>query len=185
MRDRSPDSQTSDESLMDRFKAGEEKAFVELYNRYNRRVYAYCVRMISSKESADDLFQEVFVRVSRKRQRFQGGSFSAWLFAIARNLCLNALRDKVSHVAIEEVQETLQTPADEAEYDQSLEILKDAIDKLPADLREPLVLRVYNGLSYQEIADLTETKLATVKVRIFRAKQRLHETLAPYFLDKV
>jgi RNA polymerase sigma-70 factor (ECF subfamily) len=185
MRDRSAYTHASDEELMTQFKAGDEQAFVELYNRYKRRVYAYCARMINSKERADDLFQEVFVRVARKRHRFEAGSFSAWLFAIARNLCLNALRDTVVHVDIEDVQDSLQTSADEAEYDQSLEILKDAIDQLPADLREPLVLRVYSGLSYQEIADMTETKLATVKVRIFRAKQRLHDMLAPYFLDTV
>lgn len=181
----SPHPQETDEELMDRFKAGEEKAFVVLYNKYGRRVFAYCARMVNSKELADDLFQEVFVRVARKRHRFISGSFSAWLFAIARNLCLNALRDTVTHVSIDDVQDSLQTSADETEYDQSLEILKEAIEQLPADLREPLVLRVYSGLSYQEIADLTETKLATVKVRIFRAKQKLHDILAPYFLDKV
>jgi RNA polymerase sigma-70 factor, ECF subfamily len=185
MRDNSTNAASNDEDLMDRFKGGDEKAFVELYNKYKRRVYAYCARMMNSQEMADDLFQEVFVRVARKRDRFQAGSFSAWLFAIARNLCLNALRDNVTHVALDDVAETLQTPADEAEYDQSLEILKEAIEGLPTDLREPLVLRVYSGLSYQEIADLTETKLATVKVRIFRAKQRLHEMLAPYFMDSV
>lgn len=185
MRESSAYSQRNDEELMALFKEGDEKAFVELYNRYRRRVYAYCVRMVNSKERADDLFQEVFVRVARKRNRFEAGSFSAWLFAIARNLCLNALRDNVVHVDIVDVQDSLQTAADEAEYDQSLEILKDAIDQLPSDLREPLVLRVYSGLSYQEIADLTETKLATVKVRIFRAKQRLHDLLAPFFLDTV
>ncbi|HVZ37933.1 MAG TPA: RNA polymerase sigma factor [Candidatus Kapabacteria bacterium] len=185
MTDTIPDTSISDETLMDRFKEGDETAFVELYNRYRRRVYAYCIRMISSQDQADDLFQEVFIRVARKRHRFLAGSFSAWLFAIARNLCLNAIRDRVSHVALEDVADSLQTAADEAEYDQSLEILKEAIDHLPADLREPLVLRVYSGLSYQEIADLTQAKLATVKVRIFRAKQRLHEMLAPYFMDRV
>jgi RNA polymerase sigma-70 factor, ECF subfamily len=185
MREKSAYVNASDEELMTQFKEGNEKAFVELYNRYKRRVYAYCARMVNSKEGADDLFQEVFVRVARKRHRFEAGSFSAWLFAIARNLCLNALRDTVVHVDLEDVQDSLQTPADEAEYDQSLEILKEAIDQLPPDLREPLVLRVYSGLSYQEIADLTQTKLATVKVRIFRAKQRLHDMLAPYFLDTV
>jgi RNA polymerase sigma-70 factor (ECF subfamily) len=185
MRESSAHSQANDEELMALFKEGDERAFVELYNRYRRRVYAYCVRMVNSKERADDLFQEVFVRVARKRNRFEAGSFSAWLFAIARNLCLNALRDNVVHVDITDVQDSLHTAADEAEYDQSLEILKDAIDQLPSDLREPLVLRVYSGLSYQEIADLTETKLATVKVRIFRAKQRLHDLLAPFFLDTV
>lgn len=180
-----PTQTMSDEELMEIFKEGDEKGFVELYGRYNRRVFAYCMKMVRSKEHAEDLFQEVFIRVSRKRMRFTGGSFASWLFAIARNLCLNALRDKVIKVQIEDVQEMLMTPADEAEYDPSLEILREAVDQLPEDLREPLVLRVYNGFSYQEIADITDIKLATVKVRIFRAKQKLYDKLAPYFLDKV
>ncbi len=175
---------TSDEELMERFKAGDEAAFVELYKRYNRRVYAYCVKMVSVKELAEDVFQEIFTRVARKREHFKHGNFAAWLFAIARNLCLNTLRDKFEHVPIEDVAETLQTNLDEGEYDQTSEILKQAIEQLPTDLREVLVLRVYNGLSYNEIADLTKTKLATVKVRIFRAKQRLHEILTPYFVDR-
>lgn len=180
-----PTQTTSDEELMELFKNGDEKAFVELYGRYHRRLFAYCIKMVRSQQAAEDLFQEVFIRVSRKRMRFTGGNFSSWLFAIARNLCLNALRDKTLNVSIDDVHDMLVTPADEAEYDQSLEILREAVDQLPADLREPLVLRVYNGFSYQEISDLTDTKLATVKVRIFRAKQKLYDKLAPYFLDKV
>ena len=185
MRQSSTSPHSSDEELMELFKEGDEKAFVELYGRYNRRVFAYCTRMMSSKGNAEDLFQEVFIRVARSRHKFISGSFAAWLFAIARNLCLNALRGNVVFVSLEDVQETLHTAADDAEYDSSTEILKDAIDRLPPDLREPLVLRVYSGLSYQEIADMTQVKLATVKVRIFRAKQKLHEILAPHFLDKV
>src|SRR3954462_9149495 len=111
MRESSANTHASDEELMTLFKGGDEKAFVVLYNRYKRRVYAYCARMVNSKERADDLFQEVFVRVARKRHRFEAGSFSAWLFAIARNLCLNALRDTVVHVDIADVQDTLQTAA--------------------------------------------------------------------------
>ena len=177
--------QASDEDLMERFKQGDESAFVELYRRYNRRVYAYSVKMVGSKERAEDLFQEIFIRVARKREHFKQGNFAAWLFAIARNLCLNALRDKVEHVPLEDVQETLQSPADEMEFEITSDILRTAIEQLPADLREVLVLRVYDGFSYNEIAEITETKLATVKVRIFRAKQKLQEILSPFLADRV
>jgi RNA polymerase sigma-70 factor (ECF subfamily) len=180
----SVNSQINDEDLMERFKEGQEKAFVELYKRYNRRVYAYCVKMVGTRERAEDVYQEIFVRIARKRDHFKGGSFASWLFAIARNLCLNALRDNVEHVSLEDVSDSL-TISHELEYDQSAELLRKAVDQLPADLREALVLRVYDGLSYNEIADITQTKLATVKVRIFRAKQKLHEILTPYLVDNV
>lgn len=170
---------------MERFKEGEEAAFVELYSRYQKRVYAYCIRMVNSHELAQDLFQEVFIRVSRKRGRFKGGSFSAWLFAIARNLCLNAIRDIPRRIPIDDIADTLKAQEDDTEYDESLEILRQAIEQLPPAMREPLILRVYDGFSYQEISELTDTKLATVKVRIFRAKQRLYNILAPYFMDMV
>jgi RNA polymerase sigma-70 factor (ECF subfamily) len=175
----------NDEELMERFKEGDESAFVVLYHRYNRRVYAYCIKMVKSRERAEDLYQEIFIRVARKRENFRSGNFAAWLFAIARNLCLNALRDNVEHVQIEDVQDSLAAPVETSEYEMSSDILRRAIDQLPPDLRETLVLRVYNGFSYNEISEITETKLSTVKVRIFRAKQRLHEMLAPYFVDRV
>jgi RNA polymerase sigma factor (sigma-70 family) len=87
-------------------------------------------------------------------------------------------------VSLDEVQDTLQSEQ-EPEYEISSEILRNAIDQLSPDLREALVLRVYSGFSYNEISEITGTKLATVKVRIFRGKQRLHEILSPYFADKV
>jgi RNA polymerase sigma-70 factor (ECF subfamily) len=176
---------TTDEELMEQFKGGNEAAFVELYTRYKRRVYAYCVKMVTSKERAEDVYQEIFVRVARKRDHFKGGNFASWLFAISRNLCLNALRDKTDYYSLEDVSETLKTPASSVEYDESAELLRRAIDQLTPDLREALILRVYDGLSYNEIAEVTDTKLATVKVRIHRAKQKLYELLTPYFADKV
>jgi RNA polymerase sigma-70 factor (ECF subfamily) len=141
--------------------------------------------MVNSRERAEDVYQEIFIRIARKRDLFKGGSFASWLFAISRNLCLNALRDRADHLPLEDVSETLRTPAETVEYDQSAELLRKAIDKLTPDLREALILRVYDGLSYNEIAEVTDTKLATVKVRIHRAKQKLHELLTPYFVDKV
>ena len=173
----------SDEELIDKYKAGDQKAFVELDTRFKRRVFSYCLKMIGNRETAEDLFQEIFVRVSTKRDSFISGSFSAWLFSIARNLCLNAIRDRVEHSSIDDITEGQAGIVQAQEYDQTPELLKEAIEKLPDDLREVLVLRVYNEFSYEEIAEMTKTKLATVKVRIFRAKQKLHESLSPYFKD--
>lgn len=177
-------SQLSDEDLMGRFQEGEESAFVELYDRYNRRLYGYCVKMLKDKVLAEDLFQEVFIRVSRKREHFKGGNFSGWLFAIARNLCLNAIRDTVTHTSLDDIGPMMAT-TDDNMYDETGEILRDAIEKLPDDMKEALVLRVYSGFSYKEIADITDAKLATVKVRIHRAKLRLYDLLEPYFAERV
>lgn len=177
-------SQLSDEDLMGRFQEEDESAFVELYDRYNRRIYAYCVKMLKDRVLAEDLFQEVFIRVSRKRKHFQGGNFSGWLFAIARNLCLNAIRDNVRHTSLDDIESMMAAPEQEL-YNETGEILRSAIEQLPADMKEALVLRVYSGFSYKEIADITEAKLATVKVRIHRAKLRLYDLLEPYFADRV
>lgn len=176
-------TQRTDEDLMGSFQEGDENAFVELYDRYNRRLYGYCVKMLGDRVLAQDLFQEIFIRVSRKRHHFRGGNFSGWLFAIARNQCLNALRDTVSHTSLDDVGAVLAAPEDEL-YDETSEILKEAIEKLPEEMKEALVLRVYSGFSYQEIAEITGAKLATVKVRIHRAKLRLHDMLQPYFADQ-
>lgn len=173
----------TDEELMSRFQSGEEKAFLELYERYQRRLYGYCVQMLKDGDLAHDLFQETFIRVSRKRHHFRGGNFSGWLFAIARNQCLNALRDRVTHASIDDIAEP-SAPHKEL-YDETAEILRSAIETLPEEMKEALILRVYSGFSYQEIADLTDSKLATVKVRIHRAKLKLHDMLESYYTGGV
>lgn len=180
MADKKRAAELSDEELMARFKGGEESAFSALYDRYQHRLYGYCVKMLKDRTHAEDIFQEVFIRIAQKKQQFSGGNFGGWLFKIARNQCLNAIRDRHEHTSIDEIGQTIVAPEVEL-YDEKSELLRKAIDKLPDDYREALVLRVYSGFSYKEISDLTEVKLATVKVRIHRAKLKLHELLEPYF----
>ena len=173
----------SDEDLMSRFQGGEESAFAALYDRYQNRLYGYCVKMLKDRTLAEDIFQEVFIRVARKNQQFTGGNFGGWLFAIARNQCLNAIRDRHEHSSLDDISRTLVAPEKEL-YNETSEILRGAVDSLPEEYREALVLRVYSGFSYKEIAEITGLKLATVKVRIHRAKLKLHEVLEPYFADQ-
>ncbi len=173
----------SDEDLMSRFQGGEERAFTALYDRYQNRLYGYCVKMLKDRALAEDIFQEVFIRVARKHQQFTGGNFGGWLFAIARNQCLNAIRDRHEHSSLEDVGRNLVAPETDL-YNESSEILRAAVETLPDEYREVLILRVYSGFSYKEISDITGLKLATVKVRIHRAKLKLHELLEPYFADQ-
>lgn len=173
----------SDEDLMSRFQGGEERAFAALYDRYQNRLYGYCVKMLKDRALAEDIFQEVFIRVARKNKQFTGGNFGGWLFAIARNQCLNAIRDRHEHTSLEDVDRTLVAPETDL-YNETGEILRTAVEELAEEYREVLILRVYSGFSYKEIADITGLKLATVKVRIHRAKLKLHEVLEPYFADQ-
>ena len=108
----------------------------------------------------------------------RGGSFGGWLFAIARNQCLNAIRDRHEHTSIDDLSRSLVAPAQEL-YDEKSDLLRNAIESLPDDYREALVLRVYSGFSYQEIAEITGCNLGTVKSRLNRARNSFAAIIEP------
>jgi RNA polymerase sigma-70 factor (ECF subfamily) len=163
-------------------KATSEKAFAELYARHSARLYAYCRRFLGDKDEAQDVFQETFVRFyqSGTQERLMT-NVPAFLLKIARNLCVNSKRRDKNSIAFDDYMAV----DDSARSDKSelLDLIKMAIDLLHPEYREIFILREYQGLSYSEIADLTEVSLATVKIRIFRAKQKIREILAPYLSD--
>jgi RNA polymerase sigma-70 factor, ECF subfamily len=104
-----------------------------------------------------------------------------FLLTIARNLCLNAKRDRKPTVTVEDVEAALAVPGQEQR--EFTQLVTMALEMLPDDYREVFVLREYEGLTYAEIADIIDTSLPTVKVRIFRAKQRLRQILTPYLME--
>lgn len=179
---------SSDAELFSLLKNEDEtakKAFTILYSRYASRVYAYCRRFLGNKEEAQDVFQETFIRFyqSAKQDR-EMTNLPAFLLTISRNLCVNAKRKEKSMVDFESVifpdnNETTNLN-DKKEL---LELIKRALELLPDEYKEMFILREYDGLSYQEIADVTGNSIATVKIRIFRAKQKIREILAPYLSD--
>ena len=179
-----------DRDLLLAFRAGEERAFAELYNRHKADVYTYCVRMLSGDEdAASDAFQEVFIKVYEKADQFRVGSnVGGWLFMIARNTCLNVFRMKRPCETLDIHPDlTNQDRALAPEFDQEQNFLRAhlerAIADLPLEFREPFILREYDGFSYGEIAEMTGTSLGITKVRIHRAKQKLRETLRPFLRD--
>lgn len=159
-----------------------EEAFAELYARYAGRVYAYCYRCTSDPDEAQDIFQETFLRFYESAKRVDSMSnVIGFILKISRNLILNHRRNKKHAIDIDSI-EILAGPGAQ-DGSELLGMLTTALDMLPDDYREAFVLREYEGLSYNQIAEILDTSLTNVKVRIFRAKQRLRKILSPYLAD--
>jgi RNA polymerase sigma-70 factor (ECF subfamily) len=155
-----------------------EAAFAELYNRYSPRVFAYCRRFLQDKDDAKDVFQETFVRFFQcAKQERKMTNVPAFLLKIARNLCVNYRRRDKKLIPLDECY-GLQSKSG-TENEELLGLIKDAIDQLPDEYKEMFILREYEGFSYTDIADITESSLGTVKIRIYRAKQRIRQLLKP------
>ena len=173
-------SQHTDEELCTLLQAGEKEAFTEIYTRYRSRIYAYALRMIGDKERANDVFQETFTRFFQQCQNSDRelSNVSAYLFTSARNICLNAIRDQKPSTSVEDYHQVIFQP--NHENVELAQLVKTALELLPEHHREAFILREYDGLSYQEIADVTGHTLAMVKIHIFRAKEKLRKVLSPY-----
>ena len=159
-----------------------EEAFAELYNRLSPRVFAYCRRFLNEKEDAQDVFQETFVKFFQSAEKDREmTNVPAFVLRIARNLCVNRLRSDKQTVTYEDYMVGHNDHREEK--DELLDLIKRALELLPEDYREMFILREYEGFSYNEIADITEESLSTVKIRIYRAKQKIREILEPYLAD--
>ncbi|MBK7986081.1 MAG: RNA polymerase sigma factor [Ignavibacteria bacterium] len=159
-----------------------EGCFAELYARHSPRVNAYCKRIMGDRMAAQDAFQETFTKFFKSASQERNMTNTpAFLLRIARNVCLNMKRGEKKTVEIEDFHLPSESPA--YEKSELLKLIMSALELVPFDYREAFVLREYDGLSYQEIADVTETSMATVKIRIFRAKDKLRQILAPYLHD--
>ena len=190
-------AEPSDEDLMARVVAGSEAAFAALVNRYSQRVLNTIYRYVGDRQRAEDIAQEVFLRVFIHRGRYRpGGKFSAWLFTIAVNLSKNEIRSRIRHrgvTSLERLQEISgdaelalierDRPPDRVVEDGELSAaVSRAVAKLPPAYREAVVFRDLGGLSYEEIASVLKIPGGTVRSRINRARHLLKKSLA-LFLD--
>jgi RNA polymerase sigma-70 factor, ECF subfamily len=167
-------AQISDVDLVRRAQRGDAAAFSVLVRRHERRVFNYVLRLVGDRTLAEDLTQEVFLRVFQRLPTFSFRcKFSTWLFQVTRNRVLDEIRDlerRPRHVTLDELPplEAMDTPVEQGE---AVAALWRAIEGLPSDLKMALVLRDVLGLSYAEIAEALEVRLSTVKWRIFAARE--------------
>ncbi len=183
-----------DHELVDRVLAGDGEAFVSLLRKYERRILNFMYRMIGEQEAAEDLTQEVFLKVYEALPGFRkAANFSTWLFRIAHNHCLNALRGRGREISVSIFAKDPSNPspvarvpdpsvsADERMEQRELQaVIQQKLAELTPDHRAVLVLRDIQGLSYDEIASVLDIEGGTVRSRLHRARIELKEKLRPY-----
>ena len=163
-------------------KKKKEDSFERLAAENERQVYAVCFHMMGSREDAQDCAQEAMLRAYRAFDSFrEEASFSTWITRIAMNVCTDALRrrrDAVSLDALREdkgfdVPDAAPTAYARLEEKERLRLLREGLALLPPDMRQLIVLKDMQGKSYEEIGEILEVPLGTVKSRISRAREKL------------
>ncbi len=173
-----------DSDVIRQIQSGDDSAFDELMGRYKRPVVNFIFRMLGNADDADDVAQEVFVRVYRKLDTYRPETkFSTWLFALARNAAIDRLRWRARHPT-EPIDPESPLPAETntAEDVSAREIgalITAAVSELPEDQRTVLVLAEYQGMSHAEIATVMRCSEKSVESRLYRARQTLRRGLRP------
>lgn len=180
-----------EQRLVEAGQRGDVEAFNQLVRLYESRVYNLCYRMLGDSDAAADVAQDTFISAYRNLNKFRGGVFRSWLLRIATNACYDALRARkrrpsVSLDAFQESEDdgpTLDLP-DPSESPDDLALRRElaaaiqrGIAELPEDQRVVVILSDVQGLAYEEIAEVTNTNLGTVKSRLSRARARLRDIL--------
>ena len=176
----------SDTELVDMLedeKSIAEGAFQELYNRYSSMVHPYLMRVLNDSELTEDFFQETFIRFFQNvRKSGQKTNVPGFLITISRNLCLNHKRNKKSEISIDDIEIRIEKNQN-YENQELLELITYAMELLEFEYKEAFILREYDGLPYNEIAEITGTTITNAKSRVFRAKQKIKEILQPYLQE--
>jgi len=184
-----------DNQLVTSFLNGTTNAFDILVDRYQSRLLNFVYRTVGDRERAEDLVQEVFIRVYRHLARFdQGKKFSTWIYTIASNLAKNELRNRARNPLVYfqtmtstwededrplEFEDSTARPDDAFERRHLRELVEAGVRRLPAHHRQVFVLRELEGRSYEEIAEMTNCNLGTVKSRLNRARAAFAEIVRP------
>ena len=175
--------------LLDRCLAGEDSAWEALLKSYNRKIYNLCYRFTGRAEEAEDVTQEVFIKVFQTLKSYHAaqGSFTTWLNRVARNHLVDhyrrARKDRVTSSLEDELPEAEQHPSPhmeptgQVESRERREVLQQGLDKLSPDLREAVILRDLHDLDYEEIAQVLSVPQGTVKSRINRGRLELGRVL--------
>lgn len=175
----------SDETLMASFLDGEQEAFYVLVERYRNRIVNFCFRMLGSLLDAEDAAQEVFLKLFLEKHRYRRGEpLRPWLYTIASNHCLNQLRRRkiIQWISLETPRErsrlaTLTSgearPDAQVQCKEETAWLEQQMDRLPARLRAPFLLKRLEGLTNRDIARILSISVSAVESRIHRALKRI------------
>ena len=178
----------TDEELISRFQNGEEQAYIELVNRYRDRLMSFIYRFVNDQVAAEDIVQDTLVKLYTHKDYYRNiAKFSTWIYTIARNLANTELRKKkrrkTTYLSQLSKERQFEIPAIQDDVDQSLqnEFINDriqsAINNLPEHFKVVIILRDIQELSYEDISNIVEVPLGTIKSRINRARIQLQAEL--------
>jgi len=178
---------TTDEALLKRAGEGDQAAFLELYERHRQPIFRFAYRLLGEVDIAEDVTHDCFLSLIRKPENFrpERASLKTYLFAAARNLALKHFRNTGRETGLDEMSEEPQLPARHEPLRQLLDEelaaeVRRAVFSLAPLQREALILAEYEGLSLNDIAEITGADVGAVKGRLYRARERLKRVLRPY-----
>ncbi|MFA7552943.1 MAG: RNA polymerase sigma factor RpoE [Spongiibacteraceae bacterium] len=177
----------SDQQLVERVQKGDNRAFDLLVLKYQHKIFGLISRYIRDHDEIKDVAQEAFIKAYRALPNFRGDSaFYTWLYRIAINTAKNYLvarsrRPPATDVDVEDAEyygsasslKDIENPENVLYGEELKQVVEDAIRELPADLRSAVTLREFEGLSYEDIADVMDCPVGTVRSRIFRAREAI------------
>jgi len=177
--------QTADIELLKAVSRGDEQALAQLYDNYRVILFGLLVRILNSREEAEDVLQEVFLQVWRRAKDFdetRGKPFT-WLVTLARSRAIDRLRslgarDRVAQASVREASEEVSDAAFDTFRSEQRALVTSALSQLPEEQKRPLVLAYFDGLTQSEIAANLGAPLGTVKTRMRAGMMRLREVLA-------
>ncbi len=170
----------TDEMIMEAVKSGDLQQASLLFERYNKRIYNFLARMTMGKMLAEDLTQNVFLRMIKYRNSYrEGNKFHSWIYQIARNVFSDHYqmhKNKFTgFVDVEKLSEVIADKEESLEQDEREKILHRSLAMLNEEQRELLVLTRFQHLKYEEVAVIMDTTVANIKVKVHRAIQKLRE----------
>lgn len=184
---RVPNLELEDAQIIERTLCGEPEAFNLLVHRWERQIYGLALRMLGRDDEAKDATQETFLSAYRNLSKFRGeAKFSSWIYRIALNICNTKLRGRSKNVvSLEEQQENIgfevvadsEDLAEGIQRDQVARHVRRALQGLPPDMRQVIVMKEYEDLKFSEIADILGIPVSTVKTRMYTGLAELKKRL--------
>ncbi|GAB5466850.1 MAG: hypothetical protein Kapaf2KO_22860 [Candidatus Kapaibacteriales bacterium] len=158
----------------------QQEAFAEIYTRYSQTVYLYCLKMLGNDAEADDVYQDVFVKfVTHIRENHKEmDNIVSYLVGMARNFCINLIRSKQVQYKYKAEEPDYQKPFN-YENKQLLELVERELEELDTESKEIFVMRIYQGMSYQEIGKICGVSESGAKNKFWRAKEKIRVKLGP------
>jgi RNA polymerase sigma-70 factor (ECF subfamily) len=170
---------TPDWPVLQDFIDGNDSAFIQIYEAYKVPLHRFCCRMVRNEQESQDIVQDVFTMLYKNPPyQDRNARLKSWLFTVARNGCLKSLRrSKFTEDEDLSMMVSQEQPDDETECAERTLVLQRVLSQLSPEYREAVILREWNGMSYEEISEILQTSIPAIKSRLFKARKQISTIL--------